>query len=259
MKVSQKYVHACILHVLKKPRMLIHTHIHIQDKLTSMMGLKSDIAALSSKTESELQKVAKSIDDVKSGGDATQKSTDSKLDALKNQLDGHIADQKTEFGKTTGDVTSMSKDVHELEAFQTDASTLQRKLVKDLTDVTQSLGILDTKFSGQNVDVKTRVAALENAGTYLRANICGSWVYVCLCLCVGVRQALLCLRTMCVCVCTQSTCSHAHWWESVFFACGRREMRVAAFESARMNALCLCMRLRMSLCMSMYVSMSSPK
>jgi hypothetical protein len=158
--------------MLKASHVYKHTFILVQDKLTSMMGLKSDIAALSAKTESELQKVAKSIDDVKSGGDATQKSTDSKLDALKNQLDGHISDQKTEFGKTTGDVASLSKDVHELEAFQSDASTLQRKLVKDLTDVTQSLGILDTKFSGQNVDVKTRVAALENAGTYACANIC---------------------------------------------------------------------------------------
>jgi hypothetical protein len=129
-----------------------------------MMSLKSDIAALSAKTESELQKVAKSIDDVKTGGDAAQKATDAKVDALKSQLDNHISDQSSSFGKTTTDVASLSKDVHELEAFQTDASTLQRKLVKELTDVTQSLGILDTKFSGQNVDVKSRIAALESAG-----------------------------------------------------------------------------------------------
>jgi hypothetical protein len=38
---------------------------------------------------------------------------------------------------------------------------VQTELVKDMTDTTQSLGILDSKFSGKNLDIQSRISGLE--------------------------------------------------------------------------------------------------
>ena len=133
----------------------------LQTKLGEMLGLKSDIAAFSSKAFRQISNVASEIDSVKAGGDKNSQDAWKKLGRLSDKLDEHIAKAEPVLSKATADQATLSKDVHDLDAFKSDTSNLQAKLVKELTDVTQSLGILDTKFSGQNVDVQGKIAKIE--------------------------------------------------------------------------------------------------
>jgi len=55
----------------------------------------------------------------------------------------------------------MSGGLHELEAFKEESTKQDTELVHEMTDTTQSLGILDSKFSGKNVDIESRIAGLE--------------------------------------------------------------------------------------------------
>jgi len=133
----------------------------LQTKLGEVLGLKSDIAAFSRKAFRQISNVASEIDSVKAGGDRSSQDAWKKLGRMSDKLDGHIAKTEPVLSKATADQTKLSKDVHDLVAFKSDTSNLQAKLVKELTDVTQSLGILDTKFSGQNVDVQGKIARIE--------------------------------------------------------------------------------------------------
>lgn len=134
----------------------------LQAKLGDMLGLKASISSFSSDAFAKIKDIAASMDSLKASGDGSSAKAWKKIHEMSDKLDTHIAESGPMLTKATTDVTGLQKDVHDLAAFKSDTSNLQAKLVKELTDVTQSLGILDTKFSGQNVDVQGKIAKLEN-------------------------------------------------------------------------------------------------
>mmetsp|Transcript_28059 Transcript_28059/g.67022 ORF Transcript_28059/g.67022 Transcript_28059/m.67022 type:complete len:710 (-) Transcript_28059:121-2250(-) len=133
----------------------------MQNKLSGLVSLKSDISALEDKVQTRVSGIQTALEALQASHNKTRSDADEKITGMEASLEAQIARTSKSSSNMTATMAAMSEAMHGLEGFKEESTKQQTELVKDMTDTTQSLGILDSKFSGKNVDIESRISGLE--------------------------------------------------------------------------------------------------
>ena len=133
----------------------------MEGKLGGLVSLKGDISAMDSKVEGRVAEIEADLAKLQAAHNQTRMDAEAKITTLENKLQDQIDTTGQSYANMTTTMSQMSGGLHELEAFKEESTKQDTELVHEMTDTTQSLGILDSKFSGKNVDIESRIAGLE--------------------------------------------------------------------------------------------------
>jgi len=132
----------------------------LQTKLNELLSLKTDIGELESNMNDKLGALRDRLVVESKQHNQTRANIEKNVADFESKISQQIEDETGHFQSSQDSLKGLSKDISELKQFKADSAKAQKELVKQLTDSTESLGILDSKFSGQNTDLQSRIKEL---------------------------------------------------------------------------------------------------
>jgi len=139
------------------------TIAEMQGKLTGLLGLKDTLASVQTKMEEQLTALSTQLNEMHTSHNKTSLEIQTAIAGLKASLAQQVKAEQGHYTAADASLHTMQKDIDDLDNYKVDASKMEKELVKQLQDTTQSLGILDAKFSGKSVDLNSQVEEIRNA------------------------------------------------------------------------------------------------
>lgn len=133
----------------------------MQSKLSMLLNLKERIETLQSSVKTNVAGLQGKIAEAEATHNTTRDGLLQSMEELEAKLEQHATTEANAESSTTSSIDGFETDLNDLNSFKADSEKSAAELVKKLTDTTESLGILDSKFSGQNTDLNSKITSLQ--------------------------------------------------------------------------------------------------
>jgi len=133
----------------------------MQSKLSMLLNLKERIETLQSSVKTNVAGLQGKIAEAEATHNTTRDGLLQSMEELEAKLEQHATTEANAESSTTSSIDGFETDLNDLNSFNADSEKSAAELVKKLTDTTESLGILDSKFSGQNTDLNSKITSLQ--------------------------------------------------------------------------------------------------
>jgi len=133
----------------------------MQSKLSMLLNLKERIETLQSSVKTNVAGLQGKIAEAEATHNTTRDGLLQSMEELEAKLEQQATTEANAESSTTSSIDGFETDLNDLNSFKADSEKSAAELVKKLTDTTESLGILDSKFSGQNTDLNSKITSLQ--------------------------------------------------------------------------------------------------
>jgi len=133
----------------------------MQSKLSTLLDLKTRIEELQASVSTNVEDLQGKITDAEATHNSTRDSLLESMENLKGELAAQALQEQNAESNTSVAIAQFQTELNDLNSFKTDSEKSAAELVKKLTDTTESLSILDSKFSGQHTDLDSKISSLQ--------------------------------------------------------------------------------------------------
>ena len=133
----------------------------MQTKLSALLDLKVRIETLEKAVHDNVASLQAKIAAAEATHNTTRDGLLKSMEDLEAKLESQDTVQKNAEATTTASIDKFETDLNNLDSFKSDSEKSAAELVKKLADTTESLGILDSKFSGQKTDLDSKITSLQ--------------------------------------------------------------------------------------------------
>jgi chromosome segregation ATPase len=133
----------------------------MQSKLSTLLDLKTRIEELQASVSTNVEDLQGKITDAEATHNSTRDSVLESMENLKGELAAQALQEQNAESNTSVAIAQFQTELNDLNSFKADSEKSAAELVKKLTDTTESLSILDSKFSGQHTDLDSKISSLQ--------------------------------------------------------------------------------------------------